>query len=112
MVLRETQRAFVYFSLHGLTVDWIIANRVFPEEVNDQYFSEWQRLQAETLREMDAYFDPVKVKRVPLFTGEVLGIEKLEELAIALYAEEEDPSKAANAERPYSFLKVDGHYRN
>ena len=31
MVLRETQRAFVYFSLHGLTVDGIIVNRVLPE---------------------------------------------------------------------------------
>jgi len=30
MVLRETQRAFVYFSLHGLTVDGIIVNRVLP----------------------------------------------------------------------------------
>ena len=31
MVLRETQRAFVYFSLHGLTVDGVIVNRVLPE---------------------------------------------------------------------------------
>ena len=30
MVLRETQRAFVYFSLHGLTVDTVIVNRVLP----------------------------------------------------------------------------------
>src|SRR5881628_1517806 len=41
MVLRETQRAFVYFSLHGLTVDGIIVNRVLPEEVTDIYFQEW-----------------------------------------------------------------------
>ncbi len=33
MVLRETQRAFVYFSLHGLTVDGIIVNRVLPQQV-------------------------------------------------------------------------------
>src|ERR1700684_1708973 len=33
MVLRETQRAFVYFSLHGLTGDGIIVNRVLPEAV-------------------------------------------------------------------------------
>ena len=33
MVLRETQRAFVYFSLHGLTVDGVIVNRVLPDEV-------------------------------------------------------------------------------
>src|SRR6266540_2357505 len=31
MVLRETQRAFVYFSLHGLAVDGVIVNRVLPE---------------------------------------------------------------------------------
>ena len=35
MVLRETQRAFVYFSLHGLTVDTVIVNRVLPAEVMD-----------------------------------------------------------------------------
>lgn len=110
MVLRETQRAFVYFSLHGLTVDWIIANRVLPDEVSDVYFSEWRRTQEEILEEMDGYFAPVKVKRVPLFSQEVLGRRKLEELAGVLYAEGEDPAKAANLERPYSFKRVDGHY--
>src|ERR1041384_3187588 len=35
MVLRETQRAFVYFSLHGLTVDRAFANRVLPSVVAD-----------------------------------------------------------------------------
>ena len=33
MVLRETQRAFVYFSLHGLTVDTVIVNRILPAKV-------------------------------------------------------------------------------
>jgi arsenite/tail-anchored protein-transporting ATPase len=110
MVLRETQRAFVYFSLHGLTVDCIIANRVLPEAVSDQYFSEWRRTQREVLEEMDGYFAPVDVKRVPLFAQEVLGRQRLEELASALYEESEDPAVALNLERPYSFEKVNGHY--
>src|SRR5579863_7447084 len=42
MVLRETQRAFVYFSLHGLTVDGVIVNRVLPAEVTDAFFQEWR----------------------------------------------------------------------
>src|SRR6516164_5430642 len=42
MVLRETQRAFVYFSLHGLTVDGIIVNRVLPEAITDTWFQEWR----------------------------------------------------------------------
>ena len=43
MVLRETQRAFVYFSLHGLTVDGVIVNRVLPSAVKDAFFQEWLR---------------------------------------------------------------------
>src|SRR3984893_12405720 len=59
MVLRETQRAFVYFSLHGLTVDAILVNRVVPNEVTDAWFQEWRQSQGRILEEIDAYFAPV-----------------------------------------------------
>src|ERR1035438_6242326 len=49
MVLRETQRAFVYFSLHGLAVDSVIVNRVLPMAVTDAYFEEWRVSQARIL---------------------------------------------------------------
>ncbi|MGB7759303.1 MAG: ArsA family ATPase [Bryobacteraceae bacterium] len=110
MVLRETQRAFVYFSLHGLTVDSVIVNRVLPDAVTDAWFQEWRASQARVLEEIDAYFAPVAVKRVPLFTHEVLGRERLEELARALYAEGEDPARVERTEAPYTFTKRDGHY--
>lgn len=110
MVLRETQRAFVYFSLHGLTVDSVIANRVLPESVNDMFFSEWRRSQETILAEMDEYFAPVCVRRVPLFTREVLGRQRLEELAQALYPDAENPAAVSHVERPYSFVKEGGRY--
>jgi arsenite-transporting ATPase len=110
MVLRETQRAFVYFSLHGLAVDGILVNRVLPAEVTDVYFQEWRASQSRILEEIDAYFAPVPVKRVPLFTHEVLGRERLEELARALYASGEDPAAIGRTEAPYTFAKCDGHY--
>src|ERR1039457_6050695 len=84
MVLRETQRAFVYFSLHGLTIDNIIVNRVLPEAVTDTWFDQWRASQAKILDEIEEYFAPVPMKRVPLFTHEVLGRERLEELADVL----------------------------
>ena len=105
MVLRETQRAFVYFSLHGLTVDGIIVNRVLPAEVTDQYFQEWRVSQGKVLEEIDRYFAPVPVKRVPLFTHEVLGRERLEELARSLYDGKEDPAAVTRTEAPYTFTK-------
>ena len=110
MVLRETQRAFVYFSLHGLTVDGIIVNRVLPETIKDSFFAEWRESQQRVLAEIDAYFSPVPVRHVPLFTHEVLGAERLRELARALYADDEDPAAVTRTEAPYSFTKRDGHY--
>jgi arsenite-transporting ATPase len=110
MVLRETQRAFVYFTLHGLAVDGILVNRVLPLAVTDAYFEEWRASQSRILEEIDAYFAPVPVKRIPLFTHEVLGRERLEELARALYANGEDPAAIGRTEAPYTFAKRDGHY--
>jgi len=110
MVLRETQRAFVYFSLHGLTVDGVVVNRVLPEAVKDEWFQEWRNSQAKVLQEIESYFAPVPVKRVPMFTHEVLGRERLEELARSLYGEHEDPAEVTRTEAPYKFAKRNGYY--
>jgi len=110
MVLRETQRAFVYFSLHGLTVDSIIVNRVLPSQVTDAFFQEWRISQGHILEEIDRYFAPVAVKRVPLFTHEVLGRERLEDLARSLYEGKEDPAAVLRTSAPYTFVKADGRY--
>ncbi len=50
------------------------------------------------------------VKRVPLFTHEVLGAERLNELAAALYGETEDPAAITRTEAPYTFAKRNEHY--
>jgi arsenite-transporting ATPase len=110
MVLRETQRAFVYFSLHGLTIDTVIVNRVLPQEIKDTWFNEWHSSQDNVLRELDEYFAPVPVRRVPLFAHEVLGKQRLQELAKVLYSEREDPSAVTRTERPYAFGKRNGRY--
>ena len=110
MVIRETQRAFVYFSLHGLTVDGIVVNRVLPEAVTDTWFDQWRASQARILDEIEEYFAPVAMKRVPLFTREVLGRERLFELAQALYGEKEDPAAVVRTEAPFTFEKRNSHY--
>ena len=110
MVLRETQRAFVYFTLHGLTVDVVLVNRVLPVEAGGAFFEGWHRSQQRVLEEIERYFAPVAVQRVPLQTGEVVGLDRLRELADVLYGEDEDPAAAKRLERPYSFDKQDGRY--
>ena len=110
MVVRETQRAFVYFSLHGLTVDQILVNRVLPDEVEGPFFREWRRIQEHCLEEIETYFAPVPIRQVPLFRHEVLGLDRLRELAHEMFAKGEDPAAVTRTERPYSFRKRDGRY--
>jgi arsenite-transporting ATPase len=111
MVLRETQRAYVYFLLHGLTVDNIVVNRVLPSDLGDAYFASWIRNQAETMEEIRRYFDPIRLRTVPFFAQEVVGRERLQQLADLLYPEGDDPALASRVERPYSFHKEDGVYQ-
>src|SRR5271168_2380590 len=110
MVLRETQRAFVYFCLHGLTVDEVIVNRILPDEITDPFFAEARTAQAGILREIEAYFAPIPVSRVPLFNREVLGYAGLHQLSDRLYGGTVDPALVTRTEKVYSFAVVDGHY--
>ncbi len=110
MVVRETQRAFVYFSLHGLTVDQVLVNRVLPADVEDEFFREWRRTLEKFLKEVEDYFAPVPMRTVPLFRHEVLGLERLRELAGELFRPKEDPAAVTRTERPYSFRKHNGVY--
>ena len=41
VVLKETQRAFMYFYLHKMNIDAVIINRVLPSELKDGYFKDW-----------------------------------------------------------------------
>jgi arsenite-transporting ATPase len=110
MVVRETQRAFVYFSLHGLTVDQVWVNRVLPDDIEDPFFREWRRTQEKFLKEIETYFEPVPMRCVPLFRDEVLGLERIRTLAREMFAAKEDPAAVSRTERPYSFRKRNGVY--
>jgi arsenite-transporting ATPase len=109
VVLKETQRAFTYFCLFGLTVDAVIVNRILPREVRDDFFSAWKGTQERWIQSVEEFFAPVPVWRVPLFPDEVLGVERLKPLGKAVYGEQ-DPAKRFFHEAPYRFRKVGGNY--
>jgi len=108
MVLRETQRAYVYFLLHGLCVDRIIVNRVLPAEATGSFLSGLRDTQQQILQEMHTYFAPVPVRQVPMFQEEVVGLERLSRLADVLDASDPDPMAVVSDVRPYSFERRNG----
>lgn len=109
IVLKETQRAFMYFGLYGFTVDAVIVNRFLPPGVTDPFFDKWRKTQADFLAEAHRYFDPVPVWTLELKDDQVVGLEALHGLGRSLYGDA-DPAASHRAEAPYRYRKKGGRY--
>ena len=107
MVLRETQRAFMFFSLHHTSIDAIIINRVFPSGLDHEYLQVWGKNQQKHMDLAETYFYPLPIFKAPLYDSEILGYEKLLEFGEELY-QGEDPTRIFFKQKPYEFLKKDG----
>ena len=110
MVITETQRAFMYFCLYGLTVDAVIINRILPDTVRESFFDSWKQTQQRYIDEASQYFTNVPIWKIYLLDDEVLGIDGLTRLGDQLYADV-DPVAFYRTEKSYQFHKVDDQYQ-
>ncbi|MBI1747771.1 MAG: ArsA family ATPase [Acidobacteria bacterium] len=110
MVVKETQRAFMYFCLYGLCVDSIIINRIIPEAVNDSYFKNWKRSQSHYVECIEDYFAPIPILKANLFVDEIVGTQRIAKLADLLF-ESGDPTTVLYSEPPYRYTKSGGDYK-
>ena len=110
IVLKETQRAYMYFCLYRMHIDAIVMNRIFPEGVRDAYFSEWKKNQETYRKKAEEYFSPLPILSVPLFREEVLGYEQLKRMAEEVYAGK-NPLDHFYSGELYRLEKKDGAYR-
>ncbi|MBN2033122.1 MAG: ArsA family ATPase [Deltaproteobacteria bacterium] len=109
IVLKETQRAFMYFCLYRMNIDAIIMNRLLPSDVTDDYFQSWRENQKRYFRKAEEYFHPVPLFPVNLFKVEVLGYDSIKHLANDIYGER-NPLDRFFTDKPYELFKRDGAY--
>ncbi|MEJ2282259.1 MAG: ArsA family ATPase [Desulfobacterales bacterium] len=109
VVLKETQRAFMYFCLYKMNIDAIVMNRILPDTVTDSYFSDWLKGQQRNLAEAAEFFNPVPIFPVNLFSGEIVGFDDLQELAGQIYADR-NPLERFYTEEPYQLIKENNNY--
>lgn len=107
MVVRETQRAYLYFCLYNMVVDEVVANRVYPVGDGNAFLSGWRSSQETYLRRMEEMFAPARLRTLELLDGEVVGPARLAEVARRLYGED-DPEACGATRAPYRFRRVDG----
>ncbi|MCX8060210.1 MAG: ArsA family ATPase, partial [Aquificaceae bacterium] len=110
MVLKESQRALLYFNMFGVNVDSVIVNKVLPPQVQDcPHFSHWIHTQKRHIEDIHALFYPVPVFLVPLMEDEVVGQERLRVLSELIYGDR-DPMEVFHKEKPYEFVEQEGGY--
>ncbi len=109
MVLKESQRAYTYFSLYGLAVEAVIMNRVWPAG-GSGLAAELAGLQQQYLTMAAEFFAPLPILPVEHQQREVLGHGPLLQLARGLYGEA-DPAAHLYDHQPLAFEKNDGQLR-
>lgn len=103
MVLLETKRALMYFSMYGIAIDAVLVNRLFPAD-HVRYAGRLAR-QRDYLATIRQDFDPIPMLTVPWMQSEVAGLESLAGFARAAYGER-DPAAVLVREPPYEVSKL------
>jgi arsenite-transporting ATPase len=109
IILKETQRAYMYFSLYKMSVDAVVINRILPDAVDDAYFAGWKETQDLYIKKTEQLFSPIPIFKVPMLSDQVVGIADLSKLAAEIYGRR-SPEEVLYADIPYSFRKAGVDY--
>jgi len=109
IILKETQRAYMYFSLYKMCVDAVIINRILPEAIDDGYFAQWKETQSRYIKKTEHLFSPIPILKVPMLSDQVVGMAELSKLAKEIYGNH-NPEQVLYADTPYTFRKVEDDY--
>ena len=112
MVIKETQRAYMYLSLYGYPTDALICNRLLPSQATGGYFEEWRDIQTRYRQLIEESFAPLPIFDVPLFGREVVGLDMLRRMGNAIFADRNpthvfytgDEQQVVEAQNGYTLL--------
>jgi arsenite-transporting ATPase len=90
--IQNLKRTYLLANLYDINVDLAVMNKVIPEGVQDAYFKEWKEAQERYLKESEAAFHPLPIKKLKLFQSEVKGLKLLAEVGDELF-NGEDPAQ-------------------
>lgn len=109
MVIKEAKRAYTYLSLFGYITDAVIVNRVLPQNLTEDFFAGWIRVQKRYEEEVERAFSPLPILHVPLFEEEVTGIRMLSRMANEIYGDR-DPADRMFRDQPHKVEKHGDEY--
>lgn len=109
MVINESQRAYTYLNMFGFTVDALVVNKVYPQEINNSYLSNWLGIQDKHIKHITRVFHGTPIFKSILYDREMVGIPPLLKFARGLF-KEEDPTSCFNKDAPIKISKKGDHF--
>jgi arsenite-transporting ATPase len=85
-------------SLFGYHVDAVIANRLLPAAITDPWFASWKATQRRHLESIQEAFSPLPVLEAGLAGDEVVGVERLAQLATEIYGSTDPAARLSQVE--------------
>jgi arsenite-transporting ATPase len=105
MVIAEARRTYTYLGLFGYGVDAAIVNRVLPDVVEDPYFEKWRVIQQGHLKSIEEGFVGTDIRRLRLFSEEMVGLDRLRTVGKELYGDV-DPTDRLSSIDPLRVVDV------
>jgi arsenite-transporting ATPase len=106
LVVAEARRTYTYLSLFGYHVDAVVANRVYPAELDHPWLNQWKSTQAAHLEMIEDSFAPLPLLTAELASEELVGTAQLSMFAKHLYGDDDAAARLSYGE-PLR-IEVDG----
>ena len=87
IVVKEAKRSFSYLHLFNYNVDGIIINKIFPQESLKGYFERWEKIQKESIQDINDSFKGIPIFKLELMDNELRKYEILKKVANEIYGE-------------------------
>ncbi|MEM0287026.1 MAG: TRC40/GET3/ArsA family transport-energizing ATPase [Nitrososphaerota archaeon] len=101
--IMNAKRTYMQSSIYGINTDLAIVNKIMPDEVKDPYLTELKISQRENTEDAEKDFKPLPVKRLPLYSQELKGFERLRKAASDLFGDD-DPAKVYFKGKPIEII--------
>lgn len=85
MSIHESDRAMEALMKNNMTVDGVVVNQVMPDIENCDFCQARHKVQQKRLALIRQKFSHQEIAEIPLFKEEVIGVDKLKEVAAVLY---------------------------
>lgn len=80
MIVEETKRNYMYMNLYNFNVDGIYINRILPQDIGNEFFSQWLLLQKEYITQLKECFGNIPVYEIPWYDEELKGQKAIERM--------------------------------